>query len=57
MAAAKKAAESTLYHVHPKGFWKKFRELLHFFWPVECLNAFYQATLWSLILKSRVVFH
>ncbi|KAG2154400.1 NUZM, NADH-ubiquinone oxidoreductase 21.3 kDa subunit [Suillus bovinus] len=26
MAATKKAAESTLYHVHPKGFWKKFRD-------------------------------
>ncbi|KAF9244884.1 21 kDa subunit of NADH dehydrogenase [Melanogaster broomeanus] len=24
--ATKKAAESTLYHVHPKGFWKKFRD-------------------------------
>ncbi|KAG6337082.1 hypothetical protein ID866_1993 [Astraeus odoratus] len=24
--AARKAAESTLYHVHPKGFWKKFRD-------------------------------
>ena len=23
--ATRKAAESTLYHVHPKGFWKKFR--------------------------------
>ncbi|KIK26959.1 hypothetical protein PISMIDRAFT_675253 [Pisolithus microcarpus 441] len=23
---ARKAAESTLYHVHPKGFWKKFRD-------------------------------
>ncbi|KAI6046156.1 NUZM, NADH-ubiquinone oxidoreductase 21.3 kDa subunit [Pisolithus marmoratus] len=22
----RKAAESTLYHVHPKGFWKKFRD-------------------------------
>ncbi|KAG1777741.1 NUZM, NADH-ubiquinone oxidoreductase 21.3 kDa subunit [Suillus placidus] len=28
MAATKKAAESTLYHVHPKGFWKKFRDAL-----------------------------
>ncbi|KAF9222502.1 NUZM, NADH-ubiquinone oxidoreductase 21.3 kDa subunit [Gyrodon lividus] len=26
--ATKKAAESTLYHVHPKGFWKKFREVV-----------------------------
>lgn len=25
--ATRKAAESTLYHVHPKGFWKKFRPL------------------------------
>ncbi|KAN0090852.1 hypothetical protein V8E55_004418 [Tylopilus felleus] len=24
--AARKAAESTLYHVHPKGFWKKFHD-------------------------------
>ncbi|KAH7923727.1 NUZM, NADH-ubiquinone oxidoreductase 21.3 kDa subunit [Leucogyrophana mollusca] len=24
--ATRKAAESTLYHVHPKGFWKKFRD-------------------------------
>ncbi|KAH7888831.1 NUZM, NADH-ubiquinone oxidoreductase 21.3 kDa subunit [Phlebopus sp. FC_14] len=24
--ATKKAADSTLYHVHPKGFWKKFRD-------------------------------
>ncbi|EIW83025.1 21 kDa subunit of NADH dehydrogenase [Coniophora puteana RWD-64-598 SS2] len=24
--ASRKAAESTLYHVHPKGFWKKFRD-------------------------------
>ncbi|KAF9478607.1 21 kDa subunit of NADH dehydrogenase [Pholiota conissans] len=26
MAATKKAAESTLYHLSPKGFWKKFRD-------------------------------
>ncbi|KIK97117.1 hypothetical protein PAXRUDRAFT_825289 [Paxillus rubicundulus Ve08.2h10] len=26
--ATKKAAESTLYHVHPKGFWKKFRDAI-----------------------------
>ncbi|TFK75461.1 NADH dehydrogenase 21 kDa subunit [Pluteus cervinus] len=25
--ASKKAAESTLYHLSPKGFWKKFREV------------------------------
>ncbi|KAL0956590.1 hypothetical protein HGRIS_002728 [Hohenbuehelia grisea] len=25
--ATKKAAESTLYHLSPKGFWKKFREV------------------------------
>jgi len=25
--ATKKAAESTLYHLSPKGFWKTFREL------------------------------
>lgn len=25
--ATRKAAQSTLYHVHPKGFWKKFRAL------------------------------
>ncbi|KII92382.1 hypothetical protein PLICRDRAFT_102856 [Plicaturopsis crispa FD-325 SS-3] len=24
--ATKRAAESTLYHVHPQGFWKKFRD-------------------------------
>ncbi|KAI9572207.1 NUZM, NADH-ubiquinone oxidoreductase 21.3 kDa subunit [Boletus coccyginus] len=24
--ATRKAAESTLYHVHPKGFWKRFRD-------------------------------
>ncbi|PPQ67318.1 hypothetical protein CVT25_005902 [Psilocybe cyanescens] len=28
MAATKKAAESTLYHLSPKGFWKKFREVV-----------------------------
>ncbi|KAJ3517205.1 hypothetical protein NLJ89_g660 [Agrocybe chaxingu] len=27
MAATKRAAESTLYHLSPKGFWKKFREV------------------------------
>ncbi|KAH9485372.1 NADH-ubiquinone oxidoreductase 21.3 kDa subunit [Psilocybe cubensis] len=26
--ASKKAAESTLYHLSPKGFWKKFREVV-----------------------------
>ncbi|KAF8973298.1 21 kDa subunit of NADH dehydrogenase [Flammula alnicola] len=26
--ATKKAAESTLYHLSPKGFWKKFREVV-----------------------------
>lgn len=26
--ASKKAAESTLYHLSPQGFWKKFREFL-----------------------------
>ncbi|KAJ7497287.1 NUZM, NADH-ubiquinone oxidoreductase 21.3 kDa subunit [Mycena latifolia] len=26
--ATKKAAESTLYHLSPKGFWKKFRDVL-----------------------------
>jgi len=26
MAAARKSAESTLYHLSPKGFWKKFRD-------------------------------
>ncbi|KIM78923.1 hypothetical protein PILCRDRAFT_74952 [Piloderma croceum F 1598] len=26
--ATKKAAESTLYHVHPTGFWKKFRDVV-----------------------------
>lgn len=33
--ATRKAAESTLYHVHPKGFWKKFRALqTHVLCPV-----------------------
>ncbi|KAH8083784.1 21 kDa subunit of NADH dehydrogenase [Cristinia sonorae] len=26
MSAAKRAADSTLYHLSPKGFWKKFRD-------------------------------
>ncbi|OJA20489.1 hypothetical protein AZE42_01987 [Rhizopogon vesiculosus] len=26
--AARKVADPTLYHVHPKGFWKKFRDAL-----------------------------
>lgn len=28
MATLKKAAESTLYHLSPKGFWKKFRDVV-----------------------------
>jgi hypothetical protein len=38
--ATRKAADHTLYHLSPKGFWKKFRELC--FWKrpiVRCLNT------------------
>lgn len=30
--ATRKAAESTLYHLSPRGFWKKFRAYLRLVW-------------------------
>jgi hypothetical protein len=53
--ATKKAAESTLYHLSPKGFWKKFREFSTNFVPLPPLTSSSQATLSSSTQKFPLV--
>jgi len=44
--ATKKAADATLYHLSPKGFWKKFRQSPPGFHTVEC-SVVYRRRLFS----------
>jgi hypothetical protein len=56
--SARKAAESTLYHLSPKGFWKKFRMnlLLYLFEPFAADITFNQAMSSPSTLKYPAVF-